>query len=185
MGNLIYITGGARSGKSTFAENLALEKKEQVIYIATLKFIDEEMRYRIEKHRERRAENYKIFETYKDFSNVFKNLKNETILLDCITNMVNNFMFEEDSELDNISSLQSEVIEKNINIHINSLIKEIKRHKGTSILVSNELGMGLVPNNALGRYFRDIAGRINQQIAKEADEVYFVVSGIPMKIKGV
>ena len=98
--------------------------------------------------------------------------------------MVNNLMFENNIDWDNINSQEIDKIESEINTEVDLLLNEMNKQMGTSIIVSKELGMGLVPVYPLGRYFRDIAGRINQKIAKHSDEVYFVVSGIPMKIKG-
>jgi adenosylcobinamide kinase / adenosylcobinamide-phosphate guanylyltransferase len=185
MGKIIFVTGGARSGKSTFAEKLALES-EKVIYIATSIPFDNEMKRRVEIHRERRNKNWKTIETFNNFD---KTLSPEltgvnTILLDCITVMITNIMFEEYTDWDNIKANEAEKIQKKVLDEIDNLIKIIKNFIGTSIIVSNEVGLGLVPPTPLGRYFRDIAGFANQKIASKADEVYFVVSGIPIKIKG-
>lgn len=185
MGKIIFITGGARSGKSTFAENLSKKYNKNTTYIATLNFIDKEMKERIKKHKERRNSNFTVIEAYKNFSEIFKFIpKDNIILLDCVTNMVNNFLFEREIDFDNISSKEINTLETTINKEFDILIDEIKKHENDTILVTNELGMGLVPPYALGRVFRDIAGRVNQKLASEASEVYFVVSGIPMKIKG-
>ena len=184
MGKIIYITGGARSGKSTFAEEKAISFGEKINYIATSEVFDDETKKRVEEHQKRRDSRFVTVEAYKKFDQVFKNVTEGTILFDCMTNMVNNLMFENNIDWDNVKSQEIDEIEKEINTEVDLLLNEMEKHVGTSIVVSNELGMGLVPIYPLGRYFRDIAGRINQKIAKHSDEVYFVVSGIPMKIKG-
>lgn len=185
MANIIFITGGARSGKSSFAEDFAKKNSNKISYIATLNFFDEEMKNRIEQHKLRRDDNFETIEAHKNFLEVFKNINSDNIvLLDCITNMVSNLLLENQVDFENLSQNQINTFEVVINNEINQLLEAIKNHKNHCIIVSNELGMGLVPPYALGRIFRDIAGRINQRIAKEASEVYFVISGIPMKIKG-
>lgn len=185
MGKIVFVTGGARSGKSSFAENLVKQYNQKISYIATMNFFDDEMKNRVEKHRLRRDENFETIEAYKNFSKVFENINTENLVLfDCITNMISNLLLENQVDFEKISQSEIEYFEKEINYEINELIFSLKNHKNDCFIVSNELGMGLVPPYALGRVFRDIAGRINQNFAKEANEVYFVVSGIPMKIKG-
>ena len=185
MGKLIFITGGARSGKSSFAENLAKNYNKDITYIATLNFIDEEMRDRIKKHKSRRDERFLLVEKYKEFDRVYKALPlKNPVLFDCLTNMISNLLLENRVDFEKVSGEEISTFEKTIDLELDKLLLAIKNHDSDTILVSNELGMGLVPPYALGRIFRDIAGRANQKFAAEADEVYFLVSGIPMKIKG-
>lgn len=184
MGKIIYITGGARSGKSTFAEEKAISFGEKINYIATSEAFDDETKKRVEEHKKRRDGRFFTVEAYKGFDKIFRNISEGSILFDCMTNMVNNLMFENDIDWDKATSQEIDKIEREINVEVDLLLNEMKKHKGVSVIVSNELGMGLVPAYPLGRYFRDIAGRINQKLAKNVDEVYFVVSGVPMKIKG-
>lgn len=185
MGKIIYITGGAKSGKSKLAEKMVEEIEEKINYIATLTCFDDEMKEKIRVHRERRDERYQTIEAYKKFDTIFKNIdKKETILLDCLTNMVSNLIFEENIDFDKDLKINKEKLDIKIKKEIENFIKILKKHKGTSIIVSNELGMGIVPSYPLGRYFREIAGEINQYVAEQSDEVYLTVSGIPMKIKG-
>lgn len=184
MGQIVFITGGARSGKSSFAEKLALETGRNITYIATLNIFDEEMKSRVEEHKNRRDSRFQTVEAYKNFDVIFKNIPaNDTILFDCVTNMVTNLMFEHNIDWDNTEPKEVAIVEEYINSELDVLIEKSIFHKGKVIFVSNELGMGLVPPYALGRYFRDIAGRANQKLAKNSDEAYFIVSGIPMKIK--
>lgn len=194
---LIYVTGGAKSGKSKFAEDLLLSLnsgKEKNIYLATSQVFDEEMEMKVLIHKERRQDKWETIESYKDFYEslksafveeksqgniVFKN----NMLVDCLTNMVSNIIFEDltiDWEKPTKKQLQS--CDRRVEKEVLSLIENLEKFNYV-VIVSNELGMGIVPATPLGRYFREIAGKMNQLIAEKSDEVYFVVSGIPMKIK--
>ena len=194
---LIYVTGGAKSGKSKFAEDLLLSLnsgKEKNIYLATSQVFDEEMEMKVLIHKERRQDKWETIESYKDFyeslksafveeksqgESVFKN----NMLVDCLTNMVSNIIFEDltiDWEKPTKKQLQS--CDRRVEKEVLSLIENLEKFNYV-VIVSNELGMGIVPATPLGRYFREIAGKMNQLIAEKSDEVYFVVSGIPMKIK--
>lgn len=182
MGKIVLITGGARSGKSTFAEKL-LDGEDDVLYIATAIVTDIEMEDRIKKHRERRNSKWTTYEGYKDLDIVVSKSSTEKILLDCVTIMMTNLMFEEEKDYDNISEDKIDVILNNIKKQFIKLIEEAKNSDKTLVMVTNEVGSGLVPDYKLGRIFRDIAGSVNQLIASMSDEVYFVTCGIPLKIK--
>ena len=193
---LIFVTGGAKSGKSKFAEEMLLKLnngKQKNVYLATSIIFDEEMKEKVRLHKERRENNWVTVETYKNFeislNDFFKNNNKiqHNMLVDCLTNMVTNIIFEErDIDWDNFDkNLYVQIVEKlnkNVENSVNELLK-VSQNFENVIIVSNELGMGLVPSYPLGRYFREIAGKMNQIVAEKADEVYFVVSGIPMKIK--
>ena len=199
---LIYITGGAKSGKSRFAENLLLSLnngKQKNIYLATSIVFDEEMQTKVELHKERRQDKWVTVEGYKDFYECLestfaeekfqekeksekKGSKNN-ILVDCLTNMVSNIIFENtDIDWDSPTKEQMKECDKMVEKQVEELLN-ISSEFENMIIVSNELGMGIVPSYPLGRYFREIAGKMNQLVAEKADEVYFVISGIPMKIK--
>jgi adenosylcobinamide kinase/adenosylcobinamide-phosphate guanylyltransferase len=183
---IILITGGARSGKSSFAEKLAADSSQKVAYIATAIPFDEGMKDRIKKHKNSRPNYWMTYEIYKDIYKYIDQISQnyDVILLDCVTILVTNLMFENhEIHWDTIKREEIDKIEIHIKKQISLLIDEMKTSKIKSILVTNEVGMGIVPENKLSRVFRDIAGRINQFIAGSADEVYFTVSGIPMKIK--
>lgn len=186
MGKLILVTGGARSGKSSFAEETAKAFGKDILYIATSIPFDEEMRLRIQKHREQRPSHWETVEAHKDFAKHLEGRLSDKAagMLDCITIMVSNLMFERNVDWLKLTSGDMVEIEEAVKVEIDKLLALLKGAAIPFILVTNELGMGVVPENALARLFRDIAGRVNQQIAKAADEVYFCVSGIPMKIKG-
>ena len=187
---LIYVTGGAKSGKSRFAEDLLLgmnNGNQKNIYLATSIVFDEEMKSKVALHKERRQDKWLTVESYKNFSETLKDVlsdeRKDNMLVDCLTNMISNIIFEEqDINWDKPSEKDFEKCNISVEKQVNELINVINRFENT-VIVSNELGMGVVPGYPLGRYFRDIAGKMNQKIAEIADEAYFVVSGIPMKIK--
>lgn len=180
MGKLTLITGGARSGKSTYAENLIKNEGSEIVYIATAIAFDVGMKDRINKHQAQRSKDWTTIEKYKNFSkNDIK--KSDAVLLDCMTIMVSNLMLDEDVDYDTCSHEDIDLIELKIKNEVETLLTVFKDEN--LYIVTNELGMGIVPSYRMGNIFRDIAGRINQMIANRADEVYFLVSGIPIKIK--
>lgn len=184
MSKIIYITGGARSGKSTFAEILAENQGDKVLYIATAIPFDDGMKDRIKKHKIRRPESWGTLEAYKNFGMHLSNNSYDTLLFDCITVMVTNLMLEDSNiNWDTIDHETIDVIEASINSEISILLDTVREKDLNIIIVSNELGMGIVPENRLARIFRDIAGRVNQKIAEESDEAYFVVSGQKIRLK--
>jgi len=185
MGKLIFITGGARSGKSSYAERLAEDIKGNILYIATAIPFDDEMKLRIKKHIERRPKNWTTLEAYKNFNIKLPELLEDKsgVLLDCITNMVSNLILEKCDDEMNIKILEAQDIQKYVEEEKEKLMKVVEKEEIPFIMVTNEVGMSLVPEYPLGRVFRDIAGTVNQMIAAKADEVYFCVSGIKIKIK--
>jgi adenosylcobinamide kinase/adenosylcobinamide-phosphate guanylyltransferase len=185
MGKITFITGGARSGKSSFAESL-LRGKDNVLYIATALPFDSEMEERIKIHKKERNSHWKTIEAYRDLGRV---IRDETpdrghILLDCLTIMVSNLMVINNINWEKAGTETVSETEKMIEAEVRMLIEGALNFKGESLVVSNEIGMGVVPPTPLGRHFRDMAGRANQYVASIADEVYLLVSGIPLKIKG-
>lgn len=172
MGKIIFILGGARSGKSRFAIKLAKERAKKVAFIATCQPKDLEMKKRINIHKKARPRNWQSFEEPEDLSLLLKRIgsKFEVIVIDCLTLWVSNLL---------IKGLKEYLIKNKVN----KMLAILRRIRGKSIIVSNEVGLGIVPENKLARDFRDIAGRINQIIAEKSDEVFFLVSGIPLRIK--
>lgn len=168
---IILVLGGARSGKSDFANKLATGISSRVIYVATGQPLDAQMHERISMHKNKRHKNWRTIEEPLNPSGVIKRLpKARVILLDCLTLLVSNLLLADKSHQD-------------IYKQARTLIKTARFKKDILIVVSNEVGMGIVPDNALARDFRDAAGKVNQLIAKAADEVYLMVAGIGMKIK--
>lgn len=183
MGTLTFITGGARSGKSSYAQNL-LKNKKKVTYLATALPFDEGMKERIRHHRESRPATWETIEIYKNFSSLETNSsfkEAENVLLDCITLLISNQMLDLDLNWDQVDQERVKLIEENILSDIDNLL-ELSKDKNL-ILVSNEVGMGVVPDNYLSSYFRDIAGRINQYLAKKSDSAFLLASGIPIQLK--
>ena len=186
MSKIVLVTGGARSGKSNFAESLCINQNNSTAYIATSIPFDDEMKDRVKKHKESRPQNWETYEIYKDIYTIVKEIskKHKTVILDCVTLLVNNLMFTYGIDIDDAKQEEINQLELYIKDQVNKLIIELKKTELYVVVVTNELGMGVVPANKLSRVYTDITGRINQQIAQSSDEVYFVVSGIPMKIKG-
>lgn len=185
VGRLTLVTGGARSGKSSFAEERAKGLGANVLYIATAIAFDDEMKERIRRHRLQRPSSWETLEAFRDFGTVLPELLKgrDAVLLDCMTVMVSNIMLQKAMDWESLSTDEINRVETEVSEQVEALLSIIKGADIPFILVTNELGMGVVPASALGRAARDIAGRANQQVARAADEVYFCVSGIPVKIK--
>lgn len=177
MSKTIFITGGARSGKSVFAEKLALEYQAPLCYLATSQALDSEMAERISLHRERRGEQWHTLEEPLELSRVLQesDSRYRVILVDCITLWLSNLLFAYENQEGNI--------EERILVDVRQLAECLREMATPVILVSNEVGMGIVPENALARLYRDIAGKSNQLLAAAADEVHVVISGIPLRLK--
>ena len=168
-GKSILVLGGARSGKSTYAESLAEGWQGKRIYIATAQAHDEEMAARIKAHRERRGKSWTTVGAMLDLPGALRKAHGEDtfVLIDCLTLWLTNVML---AELD-------------CGAAVRDLIDALSSAKGTVVLVSNEVGSGIVPDNALARKFRDVAGEANRRIAQTADEVVLVTAGLPMVLK--
>lgn len=185
MSRLILVTGGARSGKSNFAEETVRSFGGNILYIATATAFDDEMKERIRRHRLQRPASWETLEAFRDFDRTLPDMLKErdAVLLDCVTVMVSNIMLQKAMDWEDLSVDQVNEVESEVSVQVAALLLIISEADIPFILVTNELGMGVVPPYALGRAVRDIAGRVNQQLARAADEVYMCVSGIPVKIK--
>ena len=179
---IILVTGGSRSGKSEFAEKL-LENMDDVLYIATAIITDDEMKDRIQKHRDRRNNLWTTYEGYKDLGSIVLKDNNKYIMLDCVTIMVTNLMFENLQDFDSISDKQIDALICKIKSEFRQLLDASRQRGRMLVMVTNEVGSGIVPENRVSRIFRDIAGIINQYIASLSDEVYIVACGLPLKLK--
>ena len=166
------ILGGARSGKSSYAEKIAIESGNDVVYIATANVQDKEMEARVEQHINDRPSHWKTIEEPIALADCLKQQAkpNQFILVDCLTMWVNNLLMQEDDNL-----LQSELIK---------LTDTLPSLAGNIIFVSNEVGMGIVPMGELSRKFVDESGRLHQQLGKIVDHVLLMVAGLPMVVKG-
>jgi adenosylcobinamide kinase/adenosylcobinamide-phosphate guanylyltransferase len=172
---IIFITGGAKSGKSSFAMKEAAAIPGRKVYVATAEALDEEMKERIEAHQRLRGKDWDTYEEPIKIADLIRQIGNryDVIVIDCLTLWVSNLMHAGLSTGDNMENLKEAL--DNV---------RATRQAGPSIyIVSNEVGSGIVPENEIARKFRDIAGILNQKIAEAADEVYMVVAGIPWKIK--
>lgn len=177
---ITLVTGGARSGKSRFAESLYINR-EDVVYIATSKITDAEMGERVKLHQESRPKEWRTYEGNYDFHKSIGEEKN--YLLDCITVLTSNIMFDISKDVEYIDYNMQREIENTIILEIEKLINEIRLKNYNLVLVTNEVGDSIVPEHHVSRVFRDIQGRVNQRIASITDEVYLVCCGIPVKIK--
>ena len=181
-GKLVFVTGGIRSGKSEFAEQIASQLGDMVTYIATAQALDEEMCLRIRLHRERRPGNWKtVEEPFRVREAVRENNRpGDVILLDCLTLLMSNLMFKKEQEKGGEfkKEFQQEILEE-----ITSLAKTASDAEAHVVVVSNEVGMTLVADNFLGRQYQELVGKANQIMAKSADMAFLVVSGHPIDLK--
>lgn len=167
---ITLVTGGQRSGKSKFAEILAMQKSANPIYLATAKIWDEDFRKRVQVHQNRRGTEWTTIEEYLKVGDVVIP-ENSCVLLDCLTLLATNWMFECNENIDEAMV--------NVSMQLDMLFSK----KANFIVVTNEIGMGGVSENKLQRKFTDLQGSVNQYVAAVADEVFLIVSGIPVKIK--
>lgn len=181
-----FIIGGARSGKSSFAEKIAKNRYKDVTYIATATATDEDMKERIRLHKNSRPSHWNTIEKYKNFNTLINDenfINAEIILFDCITLMITNMMIDSEINFDNANSKDISKLESLIVNNVDGFLYVCKNYSKDIIIVSNETGLGLVPSYFMGNYFRDIAGRVNKKISEKVDNVFFMVAGIPIQIK--
>jgi adenosylcobinamide kinase/adenosylcobinamide-phosphate guanylyltransferase len=194
---IVFITGGVRSGKSSFALKEASKFSGKKLYIATAEALDEEMRERIEDHKINRGKDWDTYEEPIKIADVIKNIEDQysVIVIDCLTLWLSNLIHSGlniEIEIEHLISSLVTIHSLTNQPYFNNTMKIIPPHpplvKGgrgdyqVIFIVSNEVGMGIVPKNEMARNFRDMAGFLNQKIAEIADEVYLVTVGIPMKI---
>ena len=183
MKKTILLLGGARSGKSHYAQEIAQKISPKVLFVATAEAGDEDMRLRIERHRQARPAAWRTLEAS---DHIGRRIEVEIgdaqlVIIDCITLLVNNiFGCYDEMQFENIAD---SVLEKAVIAEIQQLQTCLKKVAASFIIVSNEVGLGIVPDNRMGRLYRDILGRANQILAQNADEVYLMVAGIPLRVK--
>jgi len=179
----VLITGGARSGKSRFAQELAIRVNESVLFVATAQAGDEEMQERIQRHKEARPASWKTLEATTNIgSQISQKIAGaRVVIIDCITLLINN-IFSQYSH-PNGEQTAAPLIEGKVIGEINELVECINKTDATFIIVTNEIGLGLVPISRIGRLYRDFMGKANQRLAQEAEEVYVMVAGLPVQIK--
>jgi len=184
--SITLVIGGARSGKSEYAEEIAVKQSDKVAYIATAIPFDDGMKDRIKKHQMRRPDTWYTIEKYKEFSELKTDerfLNSECILLDCLTVLSTNWMFDSDIDFDKVDYEKVDLLDERLKKGLAQLINLCRQENKKLIMVTNEIGLGVIPANKMASIFRDIAGNVNKFVASEADDVYYVVAGIPMKIK--
>lgn len=178
---ITLVTGGARSGKSSFAESL-LKDESSVLYMATARVEDKEMEDRVAKHQERRPSTWGLFEGDRNLSEEIQE-NYSGYLLDCLTVLSSNHMFDITEDRETFPPEIMKEVEDSIFGEVEALIKKANEKEKNLVIVTNEIGDAPVPMYAVTRAFRDIQGRVNQRVAHLADLVYLVVCGIPVKIK--
>lgn len=174
----ILVTGGARSGKSGFAEKLMSSLTDQAFYVATGQAFDDEMQERIALHQHQRSQSGYAWETLEepyDLPDLLKRLSGEkAVLVDCLTLWLSNVLLAMEGFTDRQELIESE---------ITRLEDSVRTFQGNLILVTNEVGDGIVPEYALGRLYRDLAGRMNALLARQCEQVFLVTAGIPIELK--
>ncbi len=177
----ILLTGGARSGKSKLAQELATKAGGQVLFVATATAGDADMHRRIEKHQKNRPKGWKTLEATANLgTQIAKNdIGFKTIIIDCITMLVNNILEKYGN------NPKAEVLEMAVKSEIDELIECMKKSRASFIIVTNEVGLGIVPGDRVSRLYRDLLGKANQMLATNVDEVYLLVAGIAVPIKKV
>lgn len=166
--NLVFVLGGARSGKSSHAEALVMAHPSPWTYIATAQAFDVEMEERIAHHRARRSEGWHTVDSPFDLVPTLAGIdEGAPVLIDCLTLWLSNLMLSE----------------RDVGAGVEELVATLAAPRGPWCVVANEVGLGIVPENALARQFRDEAGRLNQRVAQVADNVVFMVAGLPMVVK--
>jgi len=185
MSKIVTVTGGARSGKSSFGEALLKKSSGKKGYIATATPFDDGMKERIKNHQNSRPKAWQTFELpYEISSHIDKISKScDIAILDCITVFSSNILFEKEYDWEKISYEKISVLEEKIIDEIQQIIEKARVCNLDLVIITNEVGSGIVPGNRLSRVYRDIAGRINQRLSELSDEVYVTISGIPLKLK--
>jgi len=177
----ILITGGARSGKSAFAESL-FQHQAEVVYLATARIDDDEMQERVRRHQQARPSNWTTIErTYE--LHAICDVSSSVILLDCISVLTSNIMSDTTGDQERISPDEQQQVEDAVIKELERLITAMREKHGMLVMVTNEVGDAIVPDNHVARVYRDILGRVNQRIAFLCDEVYLVTCGIPLQLK--
>jgi adenosylcobinamide kinase/adenosylcobinamide-phosphate guanylyltransferase len=181
MNKFTFIIGGARSGKSIYAERLATQSGGRVLYVATAQPLDEEMKKRIAMHRGQRPAAWETLELPMEVGKhlLVKHRQTDVVLVDCITLLVSNLVLRAAPDADHPDEQAARML---VEAEIRDLLEAIESIPAEWIVVSNEVGQGLVPPYPVGRVYRDLLGWANQRLAQKADEVVWMVAGIPVPI---
>ncbi len=169
MAKKILITGGIKSGKSSYALELADKYEGEKTFLATARAFDNEMAEKIKRHKAERSDDYKTIEEPVKVGKIISKINTPLLIIDCITIWLSNLYFETEEEQRNFL--------------INDFFENLNKYKGDLIVVTNEVGGGIIPENKMSRNYQSVLGKLNQRIAAVSDEVYVLISGVPMKIK--
>ena len=187
MKQLVLILGGVRSGKSRFAEQLVSQLGEKVLLVVTALPLDVEMRKRIEKHQRRRSGGWRTLEAPTQVGRALTVYLGDAdvVLLDCLTVLVSNLMVGTSLDEPRLEGVAPEDLERKVDEELERLLGALEGTDVSLVVVSNEVGMGLVPPYLSGRIYRDLLGRANQKLAQRADQVYLLIAGIPVELKAL
>jgi adenosylcobinamide kinase/adenosylcobinamide-phosphate guanylyltransferase len=183
----VLILGGARSGKSNLAQEMAQALGERVLFVATAAALDDEMKLRIEEHKRKRSESWRTLEASTDVGKRTTAALGDAdvVVVDCVTLLVSNVLLAGRDDWDTgVGELDCAEAEAEVLAEIEGLLACVRDSKAAFIVVSNEVGLGLVPVHKSGRVYRDSLGKANQLLARQADEVYLMVAGLPWQLKG-
>ena len=177
---ITLLLGGARSGKSSYAQTLAENSGKSVTFLATAQALDDEMSARIKKHKAERPAHWQTLEIPLDIAAHVGQIKSDLVILDCMTLLATNLLmqFVKDDLVDEVPFAEA------VHKEVEDLLAAIRAEERGWIIISNEIGLGLVPPYQMGRIYRDLLGWANQRLGREADKVIFMVAGIPMVVKG-
>lgn len=179
----VLLIGGARSGKSSYAEELARQIGGEVLFVATAQAGDEEMRRRIEVHQKSRPAHWHTLEAPSLVGSCISQDKHKltVVILDCVTLLVNNILCQHMAV--HGEDVDEKSVETDVKVEVNAIINCMQKSTASYILVTNEVGEGIIPLGASTRIYRDVLGRANQMLAQAVDEVYLMVAGIPLRVK--
>lgn len=195
-GELILVLGGARSGKSSLAQSLALAQDLPVTYVASAVAIDVEMEERIARHRKERPDSWETVEAPYSGDREIPIFCQEPgfVIWDCVTVFLSNLVFADFEDQGHGTGRGKTLGEENLEVHqgreaeilsrFELMLSRLEDCPGSLVIVANEVGLGIIPEYPLSRYFRDLAGRVNRLLAQKADKVYFIIAGVPLEIKG-
>lgn len=180
----VLILGGARSGKSRFAQQLATGLGDRVLFVATAEARDEEMGRRIDSHRESRPPAWRTLEAPLDVGRrILEQVGDaQVVVLDCLTLLASNVIGDCTTEA-HLEAVDPQMLEQRLDAELDELMRAVDAIDASCVIVSNEVGLGLVPANRLGRLYRDLLGKVNRALAERADDVYFMAAGLPLQLK--
>lgn len=184
MSRIVSVIGGASSGKSKFAQALAYDMGKKRAYIATAQITDEDMRLKVQKHIENRKDEWDTLENFDKIDEIISKHQNyDVFMIECLTNMINNLMYHSKIDFENCSNDVFEDFCKDVKSYCENILKSMKSLNSSFVIVTNEMGLAVLPEYRYSRRFVLLQGELNQMFCEKSDDVYFVISGIPTKIK--